>query len=169
VLPFIRKVFHAVTGYFRSTPGRRQYFDEDIAREQWDLLEASALLQVTEFRVFELSWKQWYGAAPKARVIEVHFRNYMFNHIIPVWVSHFCREIVEKGEVGTLDPRDYGIYQRLPSRRMMRIGQTYTAMLLVAFIVLLYMAYGEALVPDSVQSLFGRGDTIGLPQHNTMP
>lgn len=169
MLSRLQKVIDAVSGYFKSAPGRRQYFDENMDREQWDLLEASAQLQVTEFRIFELSYKQWYGAAPKARVIEVYFRNYMFNRIIPVWVSHFCREVIEKGEAGTLDPRDYGIYQRLPSRRMMRIGQIYTAMLLVAFVILLYMAYGEALIPDTVQSLFGRGDTIGLPQHNTMP
>lgn len=155
--------------YFKVPPLRKQYFDENLNREQWDLLEASALLQVTEFRIFELSYKEWYGAAPKARVIEVHFRNYMFNQIIPVWVSHFCRGVIEKDRAGVLNPKDYGVYHRLPSKRMRRIGQAYAAMLLVAFLVLLYMTYGDTLFPNFASSLFGRGDAYDLPQHNTMP
>jgi len=169
VRSFIRKVIDFFAGCFRVSPERQQYFDEDLDREQWDLLEAAAELQVTEFKLFELAYRDWYGHPPKPQVIEVFFRNYMFNRIIPVWVSHFSRRIVEEARAGTLDPRRYGVYQRLPSRRMQRIGQAYTAMLLVAFVILMYMAYGEALIPDTVQSLFGRGDSIGLPQHNTMP
>lgn len=166
---FVKRLLAKLIDYFKGSPGRRQYFDEDLDREQFDLLEAAAQLQVTEFKLFELAYRDWYGHPPKHQVIEVYFRNYMFNRIIPVWVSHFARVIVEKSQAGTLDPRDYGIYQRLPSRRMQRIGQAYTAMLLVAFVILMYMAYGDALVPETVQSLFGRGDTAGLPQHNTMP
>jgi hypothetical protein len=71
---------------------------------------------------------------------------------------------------GTLDPRDFGVYQRQPSRRMARIGKAYAAMLLLAFLFLVYMAYGDQLSglladrpdPESVES-------VGLPQHNTMP
>lgn len=169
MIAIVRKIVERVAACFKAPLDRRQYFDEDMDREQWDLLEAAAELQVTEFRLFELAYKEWYGAASKHQVIEVHFRNYMFNRIIPVWVSHFSRRVVEQSQAGTLDPRRYGIYQRLPSRRMRRVGQAYIAMLLVAFIALMYMAYGETLFPHPPQSLFGRGDTAGLPQHNTMP
>jgi hypothetical protein len=137
----IRKFLDFVVSYFKVPAGRKQYFDENLNREQWDLLEAAAMLQVTEFRIFELAYKDWYGVLPKAQVAEVHFRNYMFNQIIPVWVSGFCRRIVDLGQSGALNPKDFGIYQRLPSRRMMRIGQVYTAMLVVAFLFLVYMAY----------------------------
>lgn len=166
----IRALRHKLVDYFRIPPDRRQYFDEDVARDQWDLLETAALLQVTEFKVFELAYKEWYGAAGKQRVIEAHFRNYMFNQAIPVWVARFCRRIVEMGQAGTLDPREFGIYPRLPSRRMMLIGKLYVAMLLLAFLVLLYLAYGQeaaGLIID--RTGLQAGDTGGLPQHNTMP
>lgn len=153
--------------YFRIPPDRQQYFDEDVARDQWDLLEAAALLQVTEFKVFELSYKAWYGVAAKQPVIEGHFRRYMFQQIIPVWVAGFCRRVVELEQQGALNPREFGIYQRLPNRRMKLIGKTYAALLLGAFLVLVFMAYGDhfvGLLDDG-----GTRDTAGLPQHNTMP
>lgn len=162
----LHKLIDRVCGLFQdAAPGRRQYFDEDLAQDQWDLLESAALLQVTEFRIFELAYKDWYGAAPKAQVIEVHFRNYMFNQLIPAWVSRFCRRVVELGQDGTLNPADFGVYQRLPSRRMMRIGQAYTGMLLVAFLVLVCMAYWDEYLED----LLLTRAPVGQPLHNTMP
>ncbi len=162
----LRALFRKVADYFRLPPDRRQYFDEDVASDQWDLLESAALLQVTEFKVFELAYKAWYGVAARQAVIEVHFRNYMFRQVIPVWVAGFCRRVVEMEQAGTLNPKDFGIYHRLPNRRMMLIGKTYAALLLAAFLVLLFMAYGE-----HVSELLSDGtrDTAGLPQHNTMP
>lgn len=166
----IRALRRKLVDYFRIPPDRRQYFDEDVARDQWDLLEAAALLQVTEFKVFELAYREWYGVAAKQRVIEAHFRNYMFNQVVPVWVARFCRRIVEMGQAGTLDPREYGIYPRLRSRRMLLIGKLYVAMLLLAFLVLLYAAYGQeatGLIID--RTGLQATNTGGLPQHNTMP
>lgn len=177
-LPFITtqavRTVHALirrlVDYFRIPPDRHQYFDENVAADQWDLLEAAALLQITEFKVFELAYKEWYGVVPKPRVIEVHFRNYMFNQLIPGWVANFCRRVVEMEQAGTLEPRDFGIYQRLPSRRMRLIGKAYAAMLLVGFLLVVYLAYGQevaGLLADRDGSR--AADTIGLPQHNTIP
>lgn len=162
----LRALYRKVLDYFRLPPDRRQYFDEDVASDQWDLLESAALLQVTEFKVFELAYKAWYGVAARQTVIEAHFSDYMFRQIIPVWVAGFCRRVVEMEQAGNLNPRDFGIYQRLPNRRMALIGKTYAALLLAAFLVLFVMAYGE-----QVAELLSDGtrDTAGLPQHNTMP
>lgn len=166
----VRFLIRKLVEYFRLTPDRKQYFDEDLARDQWDLLESAALLQVTEFRVFELAYKEWYGASAKPRIIEAHFRNYMFNQVIPAWVTHFCRRIVELGRAGTLEPKDFGIYQRLPSRRMMLIGKAYVVMLLLAFLVLVFMAYGHEVTGLLAgQERLPILDPAGLPQHNTMP
>lgn len=170
MISLLQKLIDRIHGYFSTPQGRQQYFDENLSRDQWDLLEAAGLLQVTEFKLFELAYREWYGVRPKARVIEVHFRNYMFNMVIPAWVSHFCRRIVELGQAGSLDPRDFGIYQRLPSKRMMRIGKAYTAMLLAAFLFLVYMAYWDEYFSEL---LLTRANVYppdaGLPQHNTMP
>lgn len=163
----LQSLVRKLVSHFGLPPDRQQYFDEDVARDQWDLLETAALLQITEFRVFELAYREWYGVAAKHRVIEIHFRNYMFNQLIPAWVAHFCRRIVELERTGTLDPKDFGIYPRQPSRRMIRIGQAYTAMLLAAFLVLIYMAYGQEIA-DLLANREG-SNAAGMPQHNIVP
>lgn len=165
----IRKLVAAFTGRLKPQGGRRQYFDENLAREQWDLLEAAALLQVTEFRVFEMAYKDWYGAAPRHYVMEQYFRDYMFHQVIPAWVSHFARRIVALGQAGDLDPREFGVYQRLPSRRMIRIGQVYAAMLLVAFLLLVYMAYGDTWFSGLMAGNGPFPVNPGLPEQNIMP
>jgi len=165
----IRKLVAALIGHLKPTRGRRQYFDENLAREHWDLLEAAALLQVTEFRVFEMAYKDWYGAAARQYVIETHFRDYMFQQIVPPWVSHFARRIVDLGQSGELDPRDFGIYRRLPSRRMILIGQVYAGMLLAAFLLLVYMAYGDTWFSGLMAGNGPFPVNPGLPEQNIMP
>jgi len=155
---FLAKLLGKLSEYFSPAPGRLQYFDENLAADQWDLQEAAALLQVTEFRIFELAYKEWYGHKPRHYVIETHFNNYMFNQVIPAWVKHLCRRVIASSQAGDLDPRDFGIYHRLPSRRMTRIGRLYIAFLLVMFLGLVYITYGERVLEGSPSSLFGRGD-----------
>lgn len=155
---FLARLLGKLTDCFKPSADRHQYFDERLASEQWDLLEAAALLQVTEFRIFELAYKEWFGRRPRSHLIEKYFNNYMFNQIIPAWVTHFCRRVVTLGHAGELDPRDFGIYYRLPSRRMARIGQFYIALLLAAFLGLVWLTYGDRVLGDATGSLFGRGD-----------
>lgn len=154
----LARLLGKLADFFKPSAGRHQYFDERLASEQWDLLEAAALLQITEFRIFELAYKEWFGHRPRPYIIERYFKDYMFNRAIPAWVTHFCRRVVALGHAGELDPRDFGIYYRLPSRRMTRIGQLYIAFLLAAFLGLVWFTYGERVLGGSTSSLFGRGD-----------
>ena len=165
-------------GLFRSwierSRERRHYFDEDLDKDLWDLLEASALLEIKEFALFELAYKDWYGRRPLPRVIETHFTNYMFHGVIPAWVHHYARNVVELHKRGELEPRRLGIYQPLPSRKLMAIGKLYTAALLVTLLVLTVFAYRDTAV---MQSLFGRADDpparlehpLDRPRHNAIP
>ena len=158
-----------VQDWLDRSRSRRQYFDEDLEQELLDLLEVSALLEIKEFALFELAYKEWYGRAPLSRVIEAHFSNYMFHGIIPAWVTSYTRHVLELQERGDLDPRRLGIYKRLPSRRLMIIGKLYTALLLVTLLVLTAIAYRDHGI---VKSLFGRADSgyeVDKPRHNAMP
>ena len=84
-----------VQDWLDRSRSRRQYFDEDLEQELLDLLEVSALLEIKEFALFELAYKEWYGRAPLSRVIEAHFSNYMFHGIIPAWVTSYTRQVLE--------------------------------------------------------------------------
>lgn len=147
----------------------KQYFDEDLSKDSLDLLEAAAALEVKEYTLFELAYRKWYGRKPLNHVIEAHFTNYMFHGHIPAWSRSFSREIVELHGRGELNPRDFGVYQPLPSKRLIRIGRAFSAFLVLSFMVLLVFIYRE---PNMSQSLFGRADVvqeIKRPSHNAMP
>lgn len=147
----------------------KQYFDEDLSADSLDLLEAAAALEIKEYTLFELAYRKWYGRKPLNHVIEAHFANYMFHGHIPAWVRSFSRRIVELHERDELNPRDFGVYQPLPSKRLIRIGQAFSAFLVLTFVVVLIFIYRE---PNMSQSLFGRADVAQeyeRPVHHAMP
>ena len=149
--------------------GNKQYFDEDLSKDSLDLLQASAALEIKEYTIFELAYREWYGKQPLNHVIEAHFSNYMFHQQIPAWVRSFSRRIVELHERDELNPRDFGVYQPLPSKRLILIGRVFSVFLVVSFAVLIMFILRE---PEMSQSLFGRADAAQeykRPMHNAMP
>ena len=147
----------------------KQYFDEDLKPDSLNLLEAAAALEVREFKLFELAYKDWYGKRPLAHVVEAHFSNYMFNKVIPAWVRSFSRRIVDLHNAGDLDPKSFGVYQPLPSKRLIFVGRVFATTLILVFVGLLILVSKE---PPTTPSLFGRADlteVLDRPQHNAMP
>ena len=120
---------------------RRQYFDEKVDGDLWDLLETAALLEIKEYTVFEMAYKDWHGGHAPRKKMETCFANYMFNGVIPVWVRRYCRKVIELEKSGQLDPHQLGIYRPQPSRRLAMIGKLYAVGLLLLFIVTTYFAF----------------------------
>jgi hypothetical protein len=92
---------------------RRLFFDErkmpdDVA----DVLEAAALLEVTEFQLFRIAYQRWFGAEIGDDGLERHYLPYMFKGQVPAWVRHFAREVIEQADAEALDPRAYGVRPR---------------------------------------------------------
>ncbi len=145
---------------------RRQYFDEQVDGESWDLLEAAALLEIKEYALFEKAYKDWSGHHAQRNVMEAHFSNYMFQGVIPVWVRRYCHKVVELERKGELDPRKLGIYKPQPSRRLILIGKWYAVGLLIMFLLVTYFSFRDTFTPSS---LFGRADLDRPPHYNAMP
>lgn len=148
----------------------KQYFDEDLEQDSLDLLTAAAALEVKEFKLFEMAYKEWYGSWPLAHVIEAHFANYMFNKVVPVWVRSFSRRVVELHSTDRLDPRAFGVYQPLPSKRLVFIGRIFIVFLIAVYLVVMVLINLDP--PFATQSLFGRADVTQEPEpprHNAMP
>lgn len=146
----------------------KQYFDEDLEQDSLDLLAAAAALEVKEYTLFELAYREWYGKQPLRHVIEAHFSNYMFNKVIPSWVRGYSRRVVDLHEADELDPRQFGIYKPLPSKRLIFIGKVFTAGVIAVYFVFMYLMMDAPVA----QSLFGRADVAqesGPPQNNAMP
>ncbi|MGI9384869.1 MAG: hypothetical protein ACR2PO_17085 [Methyloligellaceae bacterium] len=88
----------------------QRYFDEkDIPNDVWSVLRTASVLNVGEFRVFQIAHKEWYAEEADDKTIERFFTQYMFNEIVPLWVRHFCAKVLRLDEEGTLDPVALGV------------------------------------------------------------
>ena len=111
-------------------------FNSHVPLDVVTVLDASAALEITEFRLFELAWWDWFGGRPDERRLEHHFAAYIFSDRVPHWVRNFARRVLDLDAKGVLDPKAFGIWQRLPSYRMRLLAKLYIAVLLVLFLVL---------------------------------
>lgn len=112
-----------------------EYFNKHLNADKVAVLDAAAVLEVTEFRLFELAFTDWYGKRARETVIERYFVAYMFADRIPSWVRHFSRKIMTLYNQGRLDPKNFGVFPRLPSARMRLAAKIYAAVLLIIFLL----------------------------------
>jgi len=70
------------------------HIDDRLPANIQAVLDTAALLDITEFRVFELAHVNWYGRRAQTRDIEPLFVDYMFNDIVPPWVAQFTRKVL---------------------------------------------------------------------------
>jgi len=113
---------------------RRLFFDEkNMPDDVADVLEAAALLQVTEFEFFHLAYRRWYGTEIGDDGIERHYLPYMFKQQVPSWVRHLARAVIEQADQGVLDPRGFGVMPKPLTMDMYNRGLR--AMLWIAVIM----------------------------------
>ena len=92
----------------KRTEKHALYFDEkNVPPDVWDVLRAASLLNIGEFRIFELAFKNWFGRQAREKTIERYFIPYMFRGRVPSWVRHFCREIIDLERMHHLDAEYY--------------------------------------------------------------
>lgn len=113
--------------------------EKSIPADVHNVLDAAALLQVSEFCLFQLAYRHWHGRDTTEQSIERHFVPYMFRSVVPFWVRQLCRRVLQASADGTLDPVDFGVE---PSRvgedqpvivvRALAVGGTVVGMLLLA-------------------------------------
>jgi hypothetical protein len=126
-------------------------FNRHVPPDVVSVLDASAALEVTEFRLFELAWREWFGVRPDETRMEHYFAAYMFADRVPYWVRSFARKILELEAKGCLDPRSFGIWRRLPSTRMRFVAKVYCAVLILVFLVLTVSALN---IDERILSLY---------------
>ena len=105
---------------------RRLFFDEKkMSDDVADVLEAAALLQVTEFELFRLAWRRWHGRGIADAELERHYLPYMFKSRVPAWVRGLARQVIADAEAGRLDPTAYGVMPRPLTMDMYNRGLRY--------------------------------------------
>ena len=118
-----------------------------ISRDEKEVIEAADLLDTSEFNLFSIAYRRWYGRHSDERTLERYFAAYMFRSVVPPWVRYLAREIRAKAREGTLRLADYGLVRRPLSARMLLRGRIYSGILLIVCLLLLLASlYYEDLV-----------------------
>ena len=120
---------------------RYHHMDESLPDDIEDVLEISAILEVREYDLFQLAYLWWFGRPASSRVMESHFARYMFNKIVPHWMRHYSRMLLELRDQGKLDKEELGI-ARLPDAtpQSVRAGVRYTVIVFSVLALLLLIA-----------------------------
>lgn len=114
-----------------AAPGRANgdamKLDKDLPLDIQQVLDTAGLLEISEFRVFELAHIAWYGPMTDTarQKLEKIFSAYMYGDVVPVWVRAFTRDVVARARTDHLDPADYGIHVEPPTPTMIYMGIRY--------------------------------------------
>jgi hypothetical protein len=105
---------------------RELFFDEKkMSADVADVLEASALLQVTEFELFRTAWRRWHGGEIADADLERYYLRYMFRSQVPLWVRQLTRQVIAQAEASRLDATAYGVMPRQLTMDMYNRGLRY--------------------------------------------
>lgn len=131
------------------------YFDENMAPDVQGVLDTSAVLEITEFEVFRIAHREWFGQEVGDADIEPYFTRYMFQEQVPFWVRHFTHHVTELEKRGVLDPRQFGIQPRRYSASMAARGMRY--------LIIIVMVVATLVIVAQVTARLWRGGSCFLP------
>jgi hypothetical protein len=84
----------------------------DLTEDEVAVSRAAAMLQISEFHLFQIAYTSWFGLEVSEKKIEPFFVEYMFESIAPPWVRHFVRKVFCLDKEGKLRPEDFNIRRR---------------------------------------------------------
>lgn len=67
---------------------------------------AANLLQVGEFQLLQLAYREWHDADMPEAMIDRIFSAYMLKNEVPHWARHYARLILTRSDLGTLNDDD---------------------------------------------------------------
>ena len=90
-----------------------------LIKPDWDdnpkrslIIQASNLIQIGEFQLIQLAYKEWYKEDLPEDKINNIFNEYMVTGIIPIWVTYYAKDIIKLDKANVLDSynKKYHIY-----------------------------------------------------------
>ena len=115
-------------------------FDENLAPDIDSVLNATALLDITEWDFFNLAYDRWHGEPAKEGIMEAIFAAYMFKDVVPLWARHFARLVERLYRRGILDRHALGVDSLPGSRQMVSRGVRYAVAIVVVLVALIVFA-----------------------------
>ena len=109
-------------------------------------------LEVSEYEVFQLAHKDWYGKRMIDTTMNYRFENYMEDAVVPFWVWNFVKGVIEKYEKDQVNPSDYGIEPTVLTKSQKKLGWLY---LIGVILFALFYCWIVSQVEPNIQINFG--------------
>lgn len=115
-------------------------FTPHVTEDVRGVVDAAWALRVSEFNLFRLAYRRWYGGEPDIKWLEQIFAGYMFRQQVPPWVRQFCREVLARASAGALDRRAFGA-DTVPRREPAEIYPRRFIAITMVVMVLAYLVF----------------------------
>ena len=103
------------------------------------VIDAAQALRIREYDLFRAAFRRWWGREADTKALERVFVAYMFHQVVPPWVRHFCRQVLEMQHRDRLDPEALGVAGFRRTERPPPLGGLYVALTSIAALVLYLM------------------------------
>jgi len=126
-----------------------------LIKPDWDdnpkrsaIIQAANLIQIGEFQLIQLAYKNWYEEDLPEDKINIIFKEYMVTGVIPIWVTYYAKDIIKFDKANILDSynvkyhiydHEFGQYINDEKQRKTR-GILYTILIGLMFVASHYMA-----------------------------
>jgi len=80
--------------------------DKEEQTERAEVARAANFLQVGEFQLLQLAYKEWHGQDLPEALVDRLFAAYMLHNEVPHWARQYARNILRLEEQGRLDDLD---------------------------------------------------------------
>jgi len=129
--------------------------DWDDSPKRSEIIEAANLIQIGEFQLIQLAYKEWYNENLPEDKINIIFNEYMVSGIIPIWVTYYARDIVKLDKANVLESynKKYHVYDHEfgehidDEKKRKNLGIFYTVLIVFVFIASHYMAINNVDEP----------------------
>ena len=80
--------------------------EEQENGERLLVAKAANLLQVGEFQLLQLAYREWHNKELPEALVSQLFSSYMLKNDVPHWARHYARKIIATDEKGALNDND---------------------------------------------------------------
>ena len=86
--------------------------DWDDSPKRSEIIQAANLIQIGEFQLIQLAYKDWFKQDLPENKINIIFNEYMITGIVPIWVTYYAKDIIKLDKANILDSynKKYHIY-----------------------------------------------------------
>jgi len=122
--------------------------DWDDSPKRSEIIHAANLIQIGEFQLIQLAYKDWFNENLPENKINIIFNEYMVSGIVPIWVTYYAKDIIKLNKANVLESynKKYHVYdhefgKHINNEKERRSsGIFYTILIAFIFISTHYMA-----------------------------